>query len=245
MPDEWDWDAESDRIWQDKVADEALRVHKIDTFGWQYAKRTLKVEHGDLKPIHPNQRLLLETIAQLRPKSVSEFGCGFGDNLYNVGLLLPKCKLYGYDVSPKSLARLADRWSASPKSTVVVVKQDIAAPYEFTPTEIAFAHVVIMHILGDRHLMALQNLFATARKHVVLLENWSSHPFMEDIALLYWQGRLVGWEELYYYYRFSPELGRPHVMVISQEDNLPYERITSYEKEMVEPLRKAIAEGRP
>ncbi len=243
MESEWNWDEVSDHIWFDKLQDEQQRVHKIDRLGWQYANRTLTVEHNGLLPFHPNQRLLLETIAQLRPKSVSEFGCGFGDNLYNLNLLLPKCRLLGYDISARSLDRVLQRSPGLTQDSTILTRYDVAQPMvHVPPTELAFAHVVLMHILGDRHLMALQNLFAAARKHVVLLENWSSHPFMEDMERL---RLLVGWEELYYYYRFSPELGRPHVMVISKADNLPYERITSYEKEMVRPLLRALAEGRP
>ncbi len=244
MDSEWDWNEVSDRIWQDKMNDEALVVHKIDTFGWQYANRTLTVEYGGLQPFHPNQRLLLETIAQLNPKSVTELGCGFGDNLYNLGLLLPDCKLRGYDISAKSLARLIER-SPVLRKRAALWERDVAKSATVLPTELSFAHVVIMHILGERHLVALQNLFWAATKYVVLLENWSSHPFMDDIERLYTQRDLVGWKELHFYYRYSPELGRPHVMVISQEGNLPYEQLTDYDLVMRQPLLKALAEGRP
>jgi hypothetical protein len=38
---------------------------------------------------------------------------------------------------------------------------------------------------GQVNLVALENLFRTAHKQVVLMENWSRHEFVEDIRRLH------------------------------------------------------------
>lgn len=48
-----------------------------------------------------------------------------------------------------------------------------------------FTQTVIMHIQKDRrHIVALRNIFLTATKYVVLMENQSSHNFCSDIATI-------------------------------------------------------------
>jgi hypothetical protein len=84
-----------------------------------------------------------------------------------------------------------------------------------------------MHIQrGNGHLVALANLFKIATRYVVLMENWSSHNFLGDIQELF-KRKMIPWSDLHVYYRVSPELNRPHLMVASA---LPveYEPLTDY-----------------
>jgi len=57
----------------------------------------------DIPPLHPNHRLLYETIIQLAPKSIIEIGCGWGDHLKKISILCPEAKLCGIDLSSKQL----------------------------------------------------------------------------------------------------------------------------------------------
>jgi hypothetical protein len=85
-----------------------------------------------------------------------------------------------------------------------------------------------MHIhTGNGHLVALSNLFKMATTYVILMENWRSHDFMESIRDIY-DKKMIPWGDLFFYYRFSPELNKPHLMVVSAE-KLDYEPLTRYD----------------
>ena len=36
---------------------------------------------------------------------------------------------------------------------------------------------------GNGHRVALTNMFRAARKHVVLMENWRRHPYVDDLRI--------------------------------------------------------------
>jgi trans-aconitate methyltransferase len=241
---EWDWSARSLEFWQDYLDSDGDNVRKLDAVTWEYKDGTLSVDNvvegRALKPLHPNVRLLLETIKQLEPESIADFGYGFGDILHNVGLLLPDARLYGYDIAAHKLECVRQR-SPSLAERATLAQRDIGVAGTFTPVELVYTSVVIMHILGQRRLTALRNIFETAQRHVVLMENWGSHSFMEDIESLY----LTDWPERHFYYRHSPEFDRPHLMIVSKDSDLLYMRLDDYDATLRQPLAKAKREGRP
>ncbi len=240
-----DWEAMSPKLWQDYQDSDKDNVHKLSAVPWEFKDRVLSIQDvAGLNPLHPNTRLLLETVKQLEPASVADFGYGFGDILYNVGLLLPDAELYGYDIAAHKMECVQER-SPSLADRAVLKQCDIALPGKFATVELTYTSVVIMHILGERRLTALRNVFETATEHVILMENWRTHNFMEDIRRLHNDFALFMWLELYFYYRYSPEFARPHLMIVSKNSNLPYERIYDYNATMCEPLAKATREGRP
>ena len=242
---EWDWEARSAEFWEDYQDSDKDNVRKLDAVAWEYSDRTLTVEDvPGRNPLHPNIRLLLETVRQLVPTSVADFGYGFGDILYNVGLLLPDAELYGYDIAAHKSECVRERspWLAD---WAVLRQRDIALPGKFATAELTYTSVVIMHILGERRLTALRNVFETASDHVILMENWRTHSFMEDIRSLHNDCALFGWTDLHFYYRYSVEFARPHLMIVSKYNNLPYERLYDYDATMCQPLAKATKEKRP
>jgi len=84
-----------------------------------------------------------------------------------------------------------------------------------------------MHIkTGNGHLVGLSNLFKIASKQVLLMENWCSHNFVKDIWFLFNQ-RMIPWQDLYMYFRRSPERqNKPHLVVASSVP-LDYEPLSS------------------
>lgn len=181
---------------------------------------------ADIRPLHPNARLLYETVLQLSPRSVAELGCGGGDNLLNLSVLAPGIALHGFDISDNQIALLRQR-SPNLKADVGVRDMTVPLPDDFLKVEVAYTQAVIMHIqTGDLHRMALANLFKLATKHVVLLENWARHPFLSDIRELHAQGA-IAWPTLHVHYRISPEYNKPHAMVISRE-RLDYPELSDY-----------------
>jgi SAM-dependent methyltransferase len=165
-------------------------------------------------PLHDNHFLQFETILQLSPSSVLELGCGGGDHLFNLSVLSPSIKLFGVDRSIQQIKFLRER---HPNLTADISQWDCTLPFpsHFEKVDLAYTQAVLMHIqTGNGHLLALLNLFKIATKQVMLMENWSRHDFISDINML-WDLGLIEWPELYTYYRVSPELNRPHLILAS------------------------------
>lgn len=191
---------------------------------YEFRDGSLSQARAGILPLHPNHRLLYETILQLSPKSVFELGCGGGDHLANISLLMPGVALHGIDISPQQLSLLRKRHPGLAASLAAFdAKQPL--PKDFPQVDVAYTQAVLMHIqTGDGHRVALENLFRTARKQVVLMENWSRHSFVEDIRRLYATGR-IPWPELHLYSRWSPEFKRPHLLVASSTKLHFYEKL--------------------
>lgn len=225
--DDYDWKAYP--IEYAAQLSEISKEHTLKLSPGDYAFR-----HGNLSritevpPLHPNHRLLYETVLQLRPESVMEIGCGGGDHLYNLMTLTPETKLYGSDISPQQLELARTR---SPNLSADLQTVDITNAFSvktLPKADLCFTQAVIMHIRSrSRYLHALRNLFTVAIKHVILMENWSTHNFMVDIKSLSEMGNLP-WTNVNFYYRIAPEYGRPHLMVVSTE-HLNYPVLSDYD----------------
>jgi hypothetical protein len=150
--------------------------------------------------LHPNHHLLYQIVSDLKPTSVLELGCGGGDHLHNLAVLLPNLDIRGVDRSAEQLRTLALRNpECAPLCQVFNISEDSAASLE--PADIVFTQAVIMHIqTGDAHRKALQTAFSLSRKQVVLIENWRRHDFVADIRELLALGQ-IAWPEVHLYVR--------------------------------------------
>jgi len=59
------------------------------------------------------------------------------------------------------------------------------------------------------------------------MENLRSHNFMDSIKYLF-EKKMIPWDNLFFYYRISPELNKPHIMIVSAEQ-LAYDPLTKYD----------------
>lgn len=224
--DDNDW-----RLYHYLYREELSEIKKAHTLllspgDYAFENGTLALQRNVL-PLHPNHRLLYETILQLGPERIYEAGCGGGDHLYNLGMLAPKIGLYGGDISNEQLLFLKQR---HPDLKATISQIDITLPFSFLwpRVELCFTQAVIMHIhTGNGQSVALSNLFKISQRHVILMENWRAHNFMDLIRQLF-EKKMIPWEKIYFYYRLSPELNKPHIMIISSVQ-LPYELLTKYE----------------
>lgn len=227
-----------------------LSSRKLDDFNWKYYSSIYKIEliytatkntriinendyifkedklikkNNNILPLHPNCRLLYETILQLDPKSILELGCGGGDNLANLKMLNENINSYGLDISADQISLLYKRHTRL-NSWISIVDAKQKFPNYISSVNLAFTQAVIMHIHNnDGHLMALQNLFDTAKNYVVLMENWKSHNFVHDIKNLYEEGK-IKWSNLYLYFKRSPEFdNKPHLLIASSSPLDDYE----------------------
>lgn len=232
--DDYDWRNYNQEYRGELKAIEREHTLRLRPGDFEYAGGTLRTGASVL-PLHPNHRLLYETLLQLSPRSVIEIGCGGGDHLHNLSLLAPGVELHGVDRDEKQLRFLRER---SPGLRADLRQLDITLPFsESLPrVDIAYTQAVLMHLkTGNGHLVALSNLFRMAERQVVLMENWVSHPFVSDIRFLH-RERMLPWREVHFCFRRAPELGgRPHLLVLSSSP-LEYEPLED-DRTLVEAMR--------
>lgn len=217
-------------------------TYRLTPGTWTFDGDSLAMNEGEA-PLQPNQRLILETLLLLTPKSVLEVGCGNGDNLYNLHLLAPKIKLEGIDNSPDQLAWLATRnpiifpYCSHNNAT-------IADGLAFQASAV-FTNTVLMHISEeDGYIHALANLFWWAKDTVILVENWESHHFFRDILDLAGYHQLPPrWQTPYLHYRHAPEFGRAQMILCSRQPIAGYPALTDYAETLVKP-QWSVSEGR-
>jgi SAM-dependent methyltransferase len=229
LQDDFDW-RDYPRIYSEELAEiSQKRLQRLSTGDYTYAGGTLAKARQELKALHPNHRLLYETILQLRPASVVELGCGGGDHAHNIKLLYPECEVNGYDLSDSQLALLRKRNDDLDPSRFRQMDLTLPAPQSCQTHDIAYTQAVIMHIqTGNGHRVALSNAFRLATKQVVLMEHWLKHDFMDDIQKLH-QAGVIGWNKLHFHYRCAPEWSNsPHLMVVSSSALPQYPVLTDY-----------------
>lgn len=216
LTDDFDWKAYS--LHYRGELDAISKEHTLVLRRGDYVFRdgALTKARPGIHPLHPNHRLLYETMLQLAPGSVFELGCGGGDHLANIALLIPDVALHRMDISMQQISLLRQR---HPRLSASIEEYDAKVPFPetFAHVDVAYTQTVLMHIqTGDRHLVAMENLFRTARRQVVLMENWTRHAFVDDIRRLHAAGR-IPWPEVHLAFRFSPEFQKPHLLVASAE----------------------------
>ena len=183
--------------------------------------------HRTERPLHPNHHLLYETILQLAPRSVLEAGCGGGDHLHNLNILAPQLQLCGVDLSEAQLAFLHER---HPGLDATIQQRDLTLPnpIDAQPVDLAYTQAVLMHIrTGNGHLVALANLFSSATKQVLLMENWTRNDYLDDIRILR-KKNIIAWQSMYFYYRVSRETTNTRLMIVSATPLPMYPPLTSY-----------------
>lgn len=164
-----------------------------------------------LQPLHPNHKLLYETIYDLKPSSLLEVGCGGGDHLANIQKILPDTEISGCDLLKDQIRFLLSRHPELKHEANLFVHDITIYPPDIN-VDLVYTQAVIMHIQrNNRHLSALRNLFQISRKYVVLMENWSRHNFYGDIINISRESNFP-WESIHLY---ANDDGKQILMVIS------------------------------
>lgn len=178
-----------------------------------YDHDTAELKVGDAD-VHPNHHSVYEIVGKLGVDSVFEVGCGGGDHLRNLQLLYPEVSVRGGDRSTQQLNFLKQR---NPEVAEHTMQQDITMPFssQWPKAELVYSQAVIMHIkTAVSHLNALANMFKLAEKHVVLMENYGCHPFVDDVSRLH-EGGHIDWKDVHFHVHHHQ--GRPYCLVVSKE----------------------------
>lgn len=176
--------------------------------------------------VHPNWRLLYETILQLNPKTVLECGCGFGDSVANIKVLKPDIHIVGKDIGEGQLYKAKKRHP----EIDTYQHQDMTAtlPDDHEVYDLVYTQAVLMHMNTNENWKdAMLNVFKYSTKYVLMMENWTKHDFLDDAKEIV--AKLPEWKDAKFYFRRSPEYNnKPHLMVVSK-GYLEYEQLTNYD----------------
>jgi SAM-dependent methyltransferase len=182
---------------------------------------------SDDKPLHPNWHTIYEAILKLNPTSVLELGCGNGMHLSNLQVLDSTMTLIGLDRSQNQLEFLK-QLHPTLNASLHLADATLPFPKELPRADLGYTQAVIMHIqTAENHKKALVNLFNNSEKYVVLMENWTKHPFLEDIKELQTHGA-IEWEKIYFYSAPEPVTNKPHAMVCSKTPLTNFEELKDY-----------------
>jgi len=213
------------------------RIQNKDDFKWseynkEYSKQISEVEkentlilseakysivkgkivlESSLLPLHPNHKLLYETIYDLKPGSLLEVGCGCGDHLTNIQKLLPEIEISGCDLLEDQMRFLLSRHPEL-KTNINLFVHDITLFPLNIKVDLVYTQAVIMHIQRNNlHLNALRNMFRASEKYIVLMEKWSRHNFYNEIRKISREPDFP-WENIYLY---ANDDGKQILMIIS------------------------------
>jgi len=210
--DDFDWTRYHLEYSQQLEELESVHTLRLESEQWEWRDGSLNLTQG--LPLHPNHKLLYETIRSLEPESVLEAGCGGGDHLHNLSMILPAVELRGVDRSEGQLGVLRRR-NPTLASISRVVDLTLPHPVDMPKADLVFAQAVLMHIqTGHGHRVALWNMFDLATEQVVLMENLQRHDLIRDIQQLN-RARIIPWERLCLYR--SRHTAGPQILVASRE----------------------------
>lgn len=130
---------------------------------YSIVKGKIVLEDPSLLPLHPNHKLLYETIYDLKPGSLLEVGCGCGDHLANIQKILPNTEISGCDLLEDQMRFLLYRHPEL-KTKANLFIHDITISPPDIKVDLVYTQAVIMHIQrNNHHLDALRNIFHVSK----------------------------------------------------------------------------------
>jgi trans-aconitate methyltransferase len=120
---------------------------------------------------HPHRDILLDKIKAFNPKSVYEFGCGYGQNLYRIKKELPDCRVVGSDTDKFRVETGLNRFTKEG----VAVEMSIGNILTDTPDkkyDVVFTDAVFLMIEmdNDKLMEVMKKLLDMATKALILVE---------------------------------------------------------------------------
>lgn len=131
--------------------------------------------------VHSHIMRLLSHINIVRPKSVVEFGCGGGHNIYNVSKLFPEIGVHGFDLLESQIKQMSEHLGIQdwvrPRTTAC----DLSVPFEALPAtaDYVYTNAVLMHLAYDKALAVIKNMSLLAQKYIRITEDLGQHDFMK------------------------------------------------------------------
>lgn len=121
--------------------------------------------------LHEWNILAIDKIKDLNTGIVIEIGCGFGRNI--VGMIergIPAESIIGVDISEVMLKKCRKNLHGQP---VLLRQADVCnLPFADKSVDVAYASLVLMHVIPDRMPGALDELFRITRGYILILDEY-------------------------------------------------------------------------
>ena len=228
LNDDFDWNKYPSYYNEELKSTSRVHTLLIKNNNFEFINDTLVKKDLKAKDLHPNHEILYTSILLLAPKSILEVGCGGGDHLSNINELDKDIELYGIDRSYAQLQTLHRRHpDLNAKTSVVDVTEKNCIVNE---VELVFTQAVLMHIseTDGRFQTALNCVFSSAKRYVVLVENWSQHDFLSEIRNI--QNMNPQWSKSFIYFAKSTTKGSASALIVSKKEVKGLTALTSYDQ---------------
>jgi hypothetical protein len=184
IADDFAWNMYHEFYGPENVAEEMFWTYDLNEVDFKVISGNIFII-ADSKPLNPSNRAILEAIINLPGiSSIHEIGTGGGKHIVNLRRILGESViLSASDVVEGQLALFKKRWPDDYLHINPRIHDITKGPLTGeSGTDVVFAATVLMHIRGsNKYLSALTNLLHSAKKYVVLIENWGVHNYVEDI----------------------------------------------------------------
>jgi len=225
LNDDFNWDAYHLHYRAELRSGDKNYTLNCNTNDFKIEKSKIIKKDKKIKDLHPNHKLLYETILKINPRTILEIGCGGGDHLANLSIFNKKFKLLGVDRSFEQIKILKQR---HPKLKVSIKIKDITIKNNKLETaDLVFTQAVLMHISesNNRFRFALNNILEAANSHIILIENWTVHNFLNEIKKII---RDVPKYKSFKFYISKLSSGKSARAMVLSKKKLPLPKLLNY-----------------
>ena len=225
LNDDFNWDVYHLHYKEELRSGDKNYTLNCNTNDFKIKKSKIIKKDEKIKDLHPNHKLLYETILKINPRTILEIGCGGGDHLANLSILNRKFKLLGIDRSFEQIKILKQR---HPKLKVSIKIKDITIKNNKLETaDLVFTQAVLMHISesNNRFRFALNNILEAANSHIILIENWTAHNFLNEIKKII---RDVPKYKSFKFYISKLSSGKSARAMVLSKKKLPLPKLLNY-----------------
>lgn len=122
----------------------------------------------------PTRLVLAEKIAEAKPQTVLEIGCGYGQNILLISEKLPQTEIHGLD-SNRTAIKYAKK--KSPRAKLQAAKaEECLKDYPDKSMDVTFTNAVLMYISPKEIAAVIREIIRITRKKIVLVELQPENP---------------------------------------------------------------------
>jgi len=126
-------------------------------------KEQQQVTHNSLK--EPVRRILANKVLEVKPQTVLEIGCGWGQNLHIINQRNPEIQLYGFDINRAAIEYIRKK---IPDATVWIQRiENLDTDRRY---DVVFTNAALMYISPQDIQKVMENIIKITEKKIILIE---------------------------------------------------------------------------